>query len=195
MNSGSEDDKLKVLVLDLKSAEYKITPDVWIQTEGEIQDIMCEYYEDAASLGFLGAGWHRSGHRMVACADNFTVLWLMNIIENLPKSNELERKAILIENLEDYSVRRGWICIPPPAKPTETVLSLITNQNPWLNTTGWSVSYKDEDFPENKGDSKKPGFYYLQMTEASIPALQEKDFIIKYSFGKAIINLCDSSPL
>lgn len=157
---------------------------------------MCQFYdsaEDTPSLEFQGAGWHRSGHKMVACADNFTVVWLIGTVDNLSKSTELERKAIIIENLKDYAVPRGWLWVPPPAKPIETVLKLITKQNTWLNTTGWSVSCKEEDLQEHKGERKMGFKYYLSMTRESLPALKEKEFVIQYSLAKAVIYLFNRS--
>lgn len=188
LSSEETDDKLRVLVVNLKAEDLKITSELWIQTEGEIQDIMCKFYdnlENSQCLEFEDVGWDRNGHKIVACADDFTLTWLTETISNLTKSAKLERKAIFRKDLESRAILRGWMWVPSPAKPFKTVLKLIAKQNPWLNTTGWSVSYLDEDNSKRKMGYK----YYLNMNRECLPALKEKQFVIQYSLAKAVINV------
>lgn len=187
----AEDDKLRIFVINMKAKDMKITSDLWIETEGDILETLCNFYdsaEDTPELEFQGAGWDRSGHKVVACADKLTVSWLMGTINSLPKTDTLDRKAIYYNELNQYDIPRGWIWIPPPIKPDEMVLKLIGKQNKWLNTDGWKITKKAVN-DENRMDKRRGSKYYLAMNREAIPALKEREFIIQYSLAKAVIYL------
>lgn len=197
-SSKDEDDKLRVFVLNLKSNDDKITSEQWIETEGAIQDAICDFYdnidEDIPDLepDFQGLNYDKdTGHKVIACCNSFVAKWIMGVINNLPKSDTLERKAVYLEDMENHVRPTASIWIPPPVRSEEKVLELLKKQNRWLKTDGWIA--KKRVIKEGSSDNNvagRPGEkFFLVLTRESIPALRERNFVVKYSMAKAVIYL------
>lgn len=112
----------------------------------------------------------------------------------MPKTEELVRKAVFYDEIEQHVSPRGSIWVPPPCMTEVKVLSLLTKQNKWLNTTGWVV--RRRVLKEAGGDyGNRPGEkFFLMMNKESIPALEQKDFVVQFGLAKAVIYMEKSRP-
>lgn len=178
-------DSNHMAVIDRKDPNGRISTELWQKVEAELIDSIAAFEGNSEELSFKGAGWLK-GVKIVNCGNRKSIDFLKSVIGKIGKLYpDLKLEVI---NASELTVRTTVVVwIPPPIRPVETILQVLSKQNKTLSTDQWKyiTSLDDKD--------KKGKDFRFAVDHESYKELERLGGVVNFGLGTVRFRLMKSS--